>query len=239
MKAARGLAGWLLAALVLMAVAARALPAAETRGSVLWYQEQESGTGPYPVRYLVTEDWLRSDDGSDQGDFLLFDRRERRIYSVVREERTILRIDGQGTPPAAPSGFALETRQEPDNEAPRIGGRAPLRLELHAGGQLCHTALVAPGLLDDARAAFEELSQALRVQQGRTLASTPAEFRTPCFLARYLYAGDFYLSQGISLADWDEQGRRRQLVRFETDVNLDDRLFRLPADYRYEEAGTR
>ena len=37
-------------------------PATAVNGTVLWYLEQEAGSEPYRVRYLVTAACLRSDD---------------------------------------------------------------------------------------------------------------------------------------------------------------------------------
>ena len=57
--------------------------AAESTGTVLWYLEQEAGGEPYQVRYIVTDEFLRSDEGDDEGSFVLLDRAQRRIYNVV------------------------------------------------------------------------------------------------------------------------------------------------------------
>jgi len=216
---------------VSLVVLAPLTAAGEVPATVVWYQEQEAGIAPYPVRYIVTADYLRSDDGIDEGDFLLFDRRTRMIATVVRSSRTVLTIDGAGEPPAKPQSLGFEVRRHSDDKAPRIAGVAPLELELVAGDEVCRTALVAPGFLEPVRAAMQEFSQALAVQQQRTLSHTPAALQTPCFLSRYLYASDFHLAQGMPLADWDSAGKRRELARFESDVGVDEKLFEVPKDY--------
>jgi hypothetical protein len=229
-RAGRGLIGFM-AGLLFGMSALSAARAAEITATVAWFQEQEAGIEPYPVRYIVTPEFLRSDDGVDDGDFLLFDRRQRRIYTVVRGNRTALEIDAAGAPPQKPGSLQLTLSEGSDEKAPEIAGAPPLEIRLLAGDELCRTALVAPGFLEPVRAALQEFSLSLAVQQVRTLANTPAEFQTPCFLARYLYATDFHLARGMLLADWDETGERRELTRYEADVPVDAALFVVPRDY--------
>jgi hypothetical protein len=206
--------------------------AAETVATIVWYSEQEPGIEPYPVRYIITPDYLRSDEGGSENDFLLFDRRQRKIYSVVAENRTVLEVDGNGNAPQKPGDLSIRVREHIEPKAPAIGGRQPLEVKLIAGREDCQSALVVAGFLEPVRAAFQEYSQALAVQQVRTLGRTTAALQTPCFLARYLYAGDFALAKGMILADWDQRGERRELTAYETDVPVADTLFVVPADFR-------
>lgn len=211
--------------------------AAEIRATVVWYTEQEPGIEPYRVRYIVTPAFMRSDDGRDNGDFLLFDRGQRRIYSVVTENRSVLEIDGNAGSPQKPADLVIDIRRHVDQKAPMIGGKSPLALELVAAEKLCHSALVAPGFLEPVRRAMQEYNLALAAQQLRTLNNTPAAYQTPCFLSRYLYASDFHLAQGMVLADWDGKGKRRELTDYKTDVPVSDALFVLPDGFMHYQAG--
>ncbi|HHJ17860.1 MAG TPA: hypothetical protein ENJ80_14300 [Gammaproteobacteria bacterium] len=219
---------WFAVSLVLIGTGAQA----GVNGTVLWYLEREAGIEPYKVRYLVTEDFMRTDEGPDTQGFALFNRKTRQIYSVVPEDRTILRIDGSGDAPVVPQQLVLDIKQHADANAPAVEGRVPLTVELSADRELCHSAVVVPGFPGPARAAFQEFAQSLAIQQLRTLDSTPPEFRTPCFLSRYLYATDFYLQLGLPLVDWNNQGERRELIDYRFDVELDEALFELPEGYR-------
>ena len=221
--------GRLLAIILLLVTSAAQ---AGVSGTVLWYLEREAGIEPYKVRYLVTADFMRTDEGPDTSGFALFNRKTRQIYSVVPEERSILRIDGRGDLPAVPQQLKLDIKQHSDSAAPAVEGRVPLRVELSAGGELCHSAVVVPGFPGPAHAAFEEFAQSLAIQQLRTLDSTPKEFQTPCFLSRYLYATDFYLQLGMPLVDWNDKGERRELIDYRFDAELDEALFKLPEGYQ-------
>ena len=225
-----------LSALLGLLLVVSAAAGAGEKGVVLWYAEQEAGIEPYKVRYIVSRDFLRSDEGNDEGEFVLLDRAERQIYSVVPQNRTILHIDGRGQLAQAPPGLAIEVKRSADGKAPKVAGVAPVTLELVARQELCNSAVVVPDHLEQARAAFQEFAQALSVQQSRTLAATPQEYQTPCFLSRYLYATDFHLREGIPLVDWSPQGHRRELLDYQTGVDLDGQLFELPDGFAMIEA---
>ena len=212
---------------------------AAVEGTVLWYGEREMGVEPYRVRYLVTRNFMRFDEGSDEGGFVLLDRAERQIYNSVPQNMTILRIDGRGELPPAPQHLSIELRRSADEQAPKVGGRTPLKLELVANQELCYSAVVVPGHLPQAQGAFKDFAQALAVQQVRTLASTPEEYQTPCFLSRYLYATDFHLQEGLPLLEWSPEGHRRELLDYETGVDLDESLFELPDGFAVIEASGR
>lgn len=210
---------------------------AETTATIVWFTEQEPGVDPYRVRYLVTPEYMRSDDGQAGNDFLLYDRRQRMIYNVVSGSRTVLEIDGNGEAPRRPGTLSFAVQRHAAPSAPMIDGNQPLEVRLVAADQSCRSALVVADFLEPVRAALREYSRALAVQQVRTLDHTPVELQTPCFLARYVYAGDFALAEGMILADWDQRGQRRELTSYRTDVPVADTLFALPADFRRIEPG--
>lgn len=205
--------------------------------TIVWYSEQEPGIDPYPVRYVITTDYMRSDDGQAGDDFLLFDRRQRTIYSVTADTRTVIEIDGNGKAPQKPDELSISVREQVAAKAPTIHGQQPLELHLVAAGQDCHSALVVADFLEPVRAALQEYTQALAVQQLRTRDHTPADLQTPCFLARYLYVGDYALARGMILADWDSAGTRRELTAYETNVPVAESLFVVPGDFRRITAG--
>jgi len=205
-------------------------------GSILWYMEQEAGIEPYKVRYLVTEGFMRSDEGGGEGGFALFNRKTRQVYSVVPENKTVLRIDGQGQVPEVPQRLGVKIKQSTDSGAPRVANKVPVTVELIVGGELCYSAVVVPGFPGPARAAFQEFAQSLAVQQMRTLTNIPEQYQTPCFLSRYLYVADFQTQQGIPLLEWNDQGERRKLIDYQIGVELDEHLFVLPAGYEMIQA---
>jgi len=218
---------WLAAALTVSAAAHAA------QGIVVWYNEQEQGTGAYPVRYIVTDDFLRSDGGGDPNDgFVLLDRRHKTVYNVVRDSKTILVIDGSAAPTAAPPDLRIDERWSEHADAPPIDGKPARELQVFADDHFCYGAVVIPGLDEKVTRALQEFQQVLATRQLKTLDNTPEEFRDVCFMTRYVYAPARHLSYGLPIEEWDVYGRRKSLVKAAQRIDVDDALFTLPPDYR-------
>ena len=205
---------------------------AEFSATVLWYLEHEPGVEPYEVRYIASENFLRSDDGRDDSDFLLFNRRTRQIYNVVSEDKSILQLDGVGVLPSQPESLSIQISQSIDKKMPKIADNQLLSVSLNAADTECATAVVVPNYLSDARKILQEFSIAVAVSQARTLSNTPNEYQTACFLAKYIYSADFQLEKGIVLNERDAQGRVRELSRFEQNTMLKDELLQLPKGFQ-------
>jgi len=206
---------------------------ASLEGTVVWYLEHENGNEAYKVRYIVTPEYMRSDEGGDGEGYVLLVRKDKQIYNVVPENRSVLQIDGVGKLVPAPAEQGVEVKETRDSQAPTLEGKPALSLELYAGSDLCDSSVVVPGLLEDVRQALSEFRLALAVQQSRTIGNTPEEFRTPCFMANSIYAADYHLQRGIPLLEWRENKQSSKLLDYEAGVELPGALFELPQDYRY------
>jgi len=234
-----GLAGSILAALLVAGCGTAEGPAGETTPvSLLLYQEQENGVEPYPVRVMVTPAFVRFDDGFTGSDFMLMERATRTIYNVSHEEHRILVIAN----PAAASGVAhdlvLDEVRETDASAPLIDGKQPLHIRFLANAEECYHAVVVPGLLPEAAAGLAEFAVLLGERQRGDLQSIPAEMQTPCFLARYAYAPERHLLEGLPVQEWDADGYRRTLVDFSAEEAVSRELFELPQDYERMSLGS-
>lgn len=199
--------------------------------TILHYQESEQGIAPYPVRILVTSDYLRLDDGADAGNFLLVDRQADMLYNVDHQRRNILAIpdseiaDTAGMP-------EIEVKVEAAPDAPRIGGRAVSRINVIADDELCMTAHVVPALLPDVTAALRKYQQILAARQYRDLDLTPDVMRGPCFYANYVQGATRYLDEGLPVQWSHEGGRAQVLMDYEQDRTVPASLFTLPEDYQ-------
>lgn len=199
--------------------------------SLLLFEEQEPGIEPYPVRILVGTDYLRIDDDQDDGDFVLLNRNTGSIHSVSHENRSILVINRQPLAMAMPADLTLRYEALPGNDAPTIDGIQPQQYRYYANDELCYEAVVVPGLMQDTVAGLIEYEMLLAGQQAGTLENTPAQFRTPCYLARYIFAPARHMRQGLPVQEWDAAGYRRLLVRLAADESVPSSLFELPQEY--------
>ena len=211
------------------AEAAGRLPAA-----VLWYREREAGVDPYTTRIIVTERWLRMDDGAAGTDYVLLDRKARVVYSVAHETRSVLVIpyrEVEARPPV-PLEYGLE--REVQEEAPRIAGREVVHYTYRVNGERCRDAMVVPGLLPEAVAAMRELARVMAGEHGANLANTPVEVQREmlCDLAESIFAPERYLEHGLPIQEWEAGGYHRALVDFDPAWEADPKLFTLPEGYR-------
>ena len=216
------------------AVEKQAVQAAdETPATVVYLQESEPGVEPYATRMIVTPDFLRMDDGQDDGDYLLYDRRSRAIHSVSHEDRTVLDIPFHAVGIEPPPGLERITRRTVDEQAPAVGGRQPVQQKDFVNARLCMETVSAPGLLDDARRALKEYREALAGEQARNLYKTPPELRDPCMLSNLVFHPGKGLEEGFPLYERNQAGRTRELTDFRRNEKVRVSLFELPRGYRH------
>jgi hypothetical protein len=223
----------------LLAACSRAGSETDSRvdAAVLEYTEQEAGTDPYPVRILATKEYLRIDDGYDRSDYILLDRRARKVFSILHGDRSILLID----PPAVEAGSVPDV--DPgidyleDESAPLIAGKRPRHYRFTAGGEICREAVVVPQLLPAAVQALIEYDRLLARQHRNNLDQVPAEIRTPCYLSRYVYHPARPLEQGLPIREWDDSGYLRTLIDYRGQVQVSPDLFAVPIGYEQHTLG--
>jgi hypothetical protein len=201
--------------------------------SVDWllYEEQEQGTGQYPVRILVSKHYLRFDDNFDASDFLLVDRRTHTLFSVSHEESSILVIEVEPGDTSLPLNIDLTEERSEDGDAPTIGGHSPLHVRFMANNELCYEAVVVPGLMEMAAEALTEYAELLGLRQLDSLESLPEAMQTPCFLTRYVYRPARHYMEGLPVREWDSEGYLRTLVDYGKKHSVSSDLFVLPDGY--------
>ncbi len=198
---------------------------------IVWYSEQEAGTEPEIVRYIVTDKFMRSDTGSAEQDFVLLDRTQKKIFSVVQDTRSILVIDGNGSVPVAPESFVVKVTRSTDPKAPKVFGKALTEIHVSSDKQLCYSAMVVPGQHEAVRQSLLEFQQVLAVRQLKVLENMPEEMKTGCFMIQYLYAPARHLQYGLPVREWNKDSKVRQLLDLQT-TSIDESLFVLPAGYK-------
>ena len=202
-----------------------------TQVSMLSYEEQEAGTGLYPLRVLVSPGFLRLDDGYAESDFVLLDRHEKTIFSVSHEDHSIMVIENSPNNAALPADINLTVIRTPDNEAPTIAGNQPEHLQYLANGETCFQSVTVSGVLETAVAAMAEYAELLADRQLNNMQAVPLNMQTPCFLSRYAYAPAWHLQYGLPLQEWDSSGYTKSLVNFSDDGAMPLTLFELPDGY--------
>lgn len=208
--------------------------AGQVSAVVLSFLENEQGTDAYRTRTIVTDRYIRMDDGEDSGDYLIFDREKNFISSVTHEDETVFEIpfrevDSQ----TAPMEFRRRESLMPDNSAPPVGGQVPQSMQLYVNDKRCYEAVVVPGLFDDVVEGLRSFKQVLAGEQAKILAQLPYEAMDGCDLALHTFYPQWSLSSGLAIQEWDESLQKgRMLIDMQADVALDSNLFELPDHYK-------
>ena len=209
-----------------------ALTGAELKAQLLVYRVAEPGNQPYISRLLVTPEYLRLDQGQQDPGFILLDRKARIIFSVNSEERRILVIEPPRQERKLPSSLRLSENRQLEADMPQVAGKTPEYWQFLVNARLCRSAVVVPGLLPQANAAYAEYLDLLAYQQQETQAAMPAELQDPCETAIHVYAPLAVLDKGLPLREWHESGWRQELLDFQYEFNISSDSFELPADYQ-------
>jgi hypothetical protein len=217
---------WLLPALWL---AACTRP--QTASVFLSFTETEPGGQPYPVRMLITDQYLRIEDGDARSGFVLFDRAARAIYSVSHEARSTLVVRARPVTLRPPEKFVQSELREAETP-PAIDGRTVVHYRLQTNGETCFEVYAADGLLPQAVAALREYHEALAGEQARMQANVPAAFQSACDMTDFVFQPTRYLAHGFPVRQVNHAGVIRQLVDFKTGVPVEPRLFELPKEYK-------
>lgn len=224
------------AALVLMSILTAACDRGGDTAVALYFSETERGGEPFATRMLVTSKFLRIDYGVDTDDFILFDRKRPTIFSVNRNDKTVLVIEPLPITLAAPSPFEHSVEQD-SAQAPAVGGKPVARFRFKTNHTQCYDVFAAKDLLPDAVAALREYHETIAGQHARAMEVTPKDMQRACDLANYIFAPTRHLAQGFPVRQQDIEGNTRQLVNYKEGFAVDPMLFRLPAEFKHYRAG--
>ncbi|MDP2110948.1 MAG: hypothetical protein Q8N48_04275 [Thiobacillus sp.] len=187
--------------------------------AVVRYVDQDPGDPPYLTRILVTPEFMRMDDGNDNSDFVLLDRRQRQLINVTRENRLAM-VFTPGTLPPKPAGW--NPRLDVHPAAP-----GTQRFSLVLKDVVCSEGVAARAAAPDAARAMAELKFVLAAMQYRVWESSPRELQHDCDLANLVWESGATLGLGLPLEEREYTGRTRQLES-ESKQLLQPELFRVP-----------
>ena len=194
------------------------------------FMESEPGIEAYSTRYLLGEHYLRLDDGTDQGDYILFDLKTRVIHSFNHEDQTHLKIE--------PREFkALDFKLDFNRQltlmpqAPAIEGKTPVGYELKADGSTCKHVVSIKGLMPELIQVIRDYEWVLAEQAKTTLSRVPAAYQEPCYMANNYLFVDAYLEGGFPLQVIDYLGKQKKLISYETLLKSSE-MMQFPEGYR-------
>jgi len=199
---------------------------------MLVFADQEEEVEPYQTRILLTPDFMRFDDGEGATDFLVFDRKQKTIYSVIQESKSVTVISSVPSDVKPPFELKLGRKQIDDmQDAPTMDGVKPQHHVFMSGEQICFEVLSVPGFLPAFVEAMQEFNTVLANDSIVTLNNLPADMQNGCSLAKNIFAPNRHFQVGFPVQQWGPDGSRSVLLDFKTDYQADKTLFEIPASY--------
>lgn len=189
------------------------------------FMDQPADGGGYVTRLLVTDRYLRMDNGQDRDDFVLFDRQTHLAYNVIHEQRQVLVIEPVAVTVERPRQWEVKEDVLSDERGRRT-------VDIAVNGLHCSRITASPTFLPEVAQALGEYNELMTGVQSTTYQATPAELRHPCDLARYVLDHRAWLRHGLPVYEANGDGSVRRLLGYQTGLNERRALFALPKSYR-------
>jgi hypothetical protein len=189
----------------------------------LRYQDSEADGVAYQTRILVTARYLRMDEGRDDGDYALLDRKTGKLVNVMHDRKMLMAMHKNKLPEVSPPGYKLEKKVTPVREG-------TVRVQVLADGKLCSETVASARLFPGAARAMAEYKAAMAYTQWVTYRNTPTELRQDCDLVQHVRETGLALSHGLPIEERDYAGRVRQYAGGGKRA-LKPQLFKLPKGY--------
>ncbi len=211
--------------------------AADLDAQLLVYRVSEPGAAPYISRILVTERYLRMDQGRADDGFILYDRRQQIIYSVNSADRTILQISPIQSERPLPDGMKQRAEPVDDQALPELKGGETEYWRFFVNDELCRSAIVAPELMPGATRAYAEYLDLLAAQHYSTLQAIPPELQDACEQTVHVFTPLAVLDKGLVVREWGEAGGLQELLDYRERFEVPADSFSLPEGFQRTRLG--
>jgi len=202
-------------------------------GVLMTYSERErAGTALFNSIMYVNKNYIYFSDDRSPEDFLLFNRQNQTIYSVVHANKSVFVIrkkDITGEPPI-PVAYTVES--QPSSAIPKVEGRVATHYRYMANGTQCYDAVtLEKDFLTEVVAAIKEYRSVLAGEHASTVHKMPADTHEACDLALNIYHATEHLDTGLPMREWDQNGYLKFMVNYKLNYKMDPAKFQIPADY--------
>jgi hypothetical protein len=208
-------------------------PTQKNSATLLFFNEFENDVEPYQTRLIVTQSFLRFDDGEGSKDFILYDREKKTIYSVNSDEQTVMSIAEKQTNVKPPFELNLGEEWLPiEEDAPKIDGMEARHYRFLVNNKNCYDVIAVEGLMPEVVMALKEFNKVLASDSALTLHTLPADMLNACDLSMDTFAVGRHLDKGFPIQEWTESGTGRHLVDYNGNFKPADSLFELPKEFQ-------
>ena len=201
-------------------------------GNLLIMMERSEGQPTFTTRIFVNEGYMHMSDNRSPADFMLFNRKERTIYNVTSEDKTILVVRDKPVDIDSPIDLDYQEESQPSAAIPKINGREATHYKYTANGKHCYDSVVMPkDFMPDVLEAMREFREVLAGEHATTVDRTPKELLDACDLSVNIFYATKHMEHGLPIREWDRHGYQRFLKDYRENLAATEGTFDLPKDF--------
>ncbi len=207
-------------------------------GYKLSYIEREPGTDEYEVTMLISSRYIRVDEEGETSGFIVYDDKDKVIYSVSHDDQSILVIKQHV--------FSIENLPvKPKIEylaladAPMVSGKAVFNYRVYVNEnnsdgeseETCIEVQLVEDLLPEVRTILQNYQKVVSGQQVKMVDNKITATQTACYYIDQVYNTGAYFEKGLPVQEWHSNERSKILTGYSR-VSIDPDKFKIPEKYR-------
>lgn len=202
-------------------------------GYLLSYVEREPGVDDYEVTMLVSDRYIRIDEVGDTSGFIVYDDKEKTIYSVSNTEKSVLVIK-QHPISAADSPVKAEVEYLQLADAPTVSGKEIYNYRVYVEDEAeitCLEVQLVENILPDARVLLQNYQAVIAGQQVKLTDNKISAEQTACYFVDQIYNMGAYYEKGLPIQEWHSNERSKILTSYKR-VHVEQEKFIIPEKYK-------
>lgn len=213
--------------------------AAKEQGDTLvLFMEQEKDVEPYQTRMIVTNQYVRIDDGEGSNSFVLYDRKKKVVYSINPDEKSVMAIHEKklkkGEKFEPPFKLSHSVKEMPAmKDSPTVNGKSAKHFQLITNDEICYDVVSIKGLMPEVVKALTEFHNHMATDSIVTFNNMPADMHNACDMTTTTFKPARQLEFGFPIQEWGKREYMRSLVDYQPNYKTDPKLFVFPEGYKH------
>lgn len=200
----------------------------------LSYIEREPGIDDYEITMLVSERYIRIDQPGEDNGFIVYDDKDRVIYSVSHQDKSVLVIkEHVFSEEKSPVTYQTEYLELAD--APTVSGNVIFNYRVYTGEgdseETCMEIQLVENLLPKVSKLLQNYQKVVSGQQVKMTDNKISDMQTACYFVDQIYNTGAYYEKGLPIQEWHSNERFKILSSYKK-VNVNPGKFIVPEKYR-------
>ncbi len=200
----------------------------------LSYIEREPGIDDYEITMLVSERYIRVDQAGEANGFIVYDDKDKVIYSVSHQDESVLVIKEQAfSEDKMPVKYQTEYLELAD--APTVSGNVIFNYRVYTGEgdseETCMEIQLVEKLLPEVSKLLHNYQKVISGQQVKMTDNKISDMQTACYFVDQIYNSGAYYEKGLPIQEWHSNERFKILSSYKK-INVNPGKFMVPEKYR-------